>query len=109
LDSTNQRIVVRARTTVALRCKASGNPSPEITWKKKNDRLPAGDISGEISKESSKLSPKLNAEVIVTDSGTTYSMNDVNRHHTGSYECEANNGVGPSVKAEIKLQVLCKL
>jgi len=37
---------VRAGTTVALRCKASGNPPPKITWQKRNDRLPPGEISG---------------------------------------------------------------
>ena len=88
LDPSNQKIVVRSGTTVALRCKATGNPAPKITWRKRNDRLPAGEIS---------------------DGGTTFSMTEVNWHHTGSYECEADNGVGPSVKAEIKLQILCKL
>ena len=87
LDPSNQKIVVRSGTTVALRCKASGNPAPKITWRKRNDRLPAGEIS---------------------DGGTSFSMTEVTWHHTGAYECEADNGVGPTVKAEIKLQILCK-
>jgi hypothetical protein len=57
LDPSNQKIVVRSGTTVALRCKASGNPSPKIIWRKRNDRLPVGEI---------------------TDGGTTFSMSDVN-------------------------------
>ncbi len=127
LDATNQRIVVRAGTTVALRCKASGNPPPKITWQKRNDRLPAGDISGKevafiylvflegenVSDISLQTIDKWMTKdffggVLFSDSGTTFSMSDVNRHHTGAYECEADNGVGPSVKAEIRLQILCE-
>nr|XP_040580758.1 limbic system-associated membrane protein-like [Lepeophtheirus salmonis] len=86
MDPTNMNIVVRSATNVALKCKATGNPPPKIIWRKINDQLPAG---GELSSD-----------------GMTFTMFDVNRHHAGLYECEAGNGVGTSVKAEISLKIL---
>ncbi|XP_059095815.1 brother of CDO-like [Tigriopus californicus] len=86
LDLTDSKIVVRADTTVALKCKATGNPPPKMDWRKRNDRLPG------------------NAQI--TDQGMTLTMSHVSRHHSGLYECEANNGVGKAVRAEISLQVL---
>ena len=36
-------------------------------------------------------------------------IQDLNRHHSGSYICTASNGVGQAASAEINLKVLCKL
>ena len=88
MDPTESDVVVRADTTVALKCKASGNPPPKLVWRKRNDRLPAS--------------------ALVTDNGRTLSMSRVGRHHSGVYECEAANGVGAAVTAQINLNVLCK-
>ena len=88
LEPTDTNIVVRADTTVALRCKATGNPPPQISWRKKNDRLPA--------------------TAQLTDGGMTLTMGHVTRHHTGTYECEANNGVGQAVSTQMELNVRCK-
>ena len=82
------RIVVRSGTKVALQCKAAGNPPPDIVWRKRNDRLPA--------------------TAQTADKGMTLTMTGVSRHHSGVYECEADNGVGRPVVAEISLNVLCK-
>ena len=42
LEPSSGPIVVRSGTTVALKCKTtSGNPEPHVTWRKRNDRLPA--------------------------------------------------------------------
>ena len=42
LEPSSGPIVVRSGTTVALKCKTtSGNPEPAVTWRKRNDRLPA--------------------------------------------------------------------
>lgn len=73
---------------MALRCKASGNPTPKIEWRKRNDRLPSS--------------------AAVADGGMTLTMSHVTRHHSGVYECEADNGVGKSVKAVITLTVRCE-
>ena len=88
MDPTESDVVVRADTTVALKCKASGNPPPKLVWRKRNDRLPAS--------------------ALVTDNGRTLSMSRVGRHHSGVYECEAANGVGAAVTAQINLNVLCE-
>ena len=88
LEPSSGKIVVRSGTTVALKCKASGNPKPKIDWRKRNDRLPAS--------------------AQTTDGDMTLTMSRVTRHHSGIYECEASNGVGKSVKAEISLNILCE-
>lgn len=88
-EPSSGEIVVRSGTTVALKCKATGNPPPVIIWLKRNDRLPAN--------------------AVISDGGTSLTMTGVTRHHSGLYECQADNGVGATVKAETKLKILCKL
>ena len=88
VDPSSSEVKVRAGTTVALRCKATGNPRPAIAWRKRNDRLPAG--------------------AHVADKGSTLTMAGVTRHHAGVYECEASNGVGANVSTEMRLSVSCE-
>jgi len=79
------KFVVRAGSTITLECQARGNPTPTITWTRKNLMLP-------------------NGEKILE--GKSLVIQQVSRHHNGHYVCAAENGVGQQAKAEIDLQVL---
>lgn len=85
--TSNGRVEVKKGSTVRLECKASGNPVPQVTWSRKNNILPGG--------EQTMTTPIL-------------SLDKVDRHQTGVYQCVASNGVGDDVKEQILLHVLCK-
>lgn len=70
-----------------LECKASGNPVPKITWSRKNNLLPGG--------EQTAVTPVL-------------TLDRVDRHQAGIYQCMASNGVGEDVTQQIVLHVLCE-
>lgn len=68
---------------MSIKCVASGNPRPVVSWSKVN-------------------------EVEVVGSGEVLELEHVNRHHEGQYECSASNGVGNKVSSHINLRVLRK-
>ena len=68
-----------------LRCNASGDPHPNITWRKAG--VPAS---------------QLNA------SGYELHLVDVKREDAGSYTCTASNGFGNSTTATAIVNIRCK-
>lgn len=78
---------VKKGSSVKLECKASGNPEPKITWSRKNNLLPDG------------------VQTAVTP---VLSLDRVDRHQAGIYQCIASNGVGEDITEQIVLHVLCK-
>ncbi|XP_076035504.1 limbic system-associated membrane protein-like isoform X2 [Oratosquilla oratoria] len=66
-----QRIV--KGSSVTLECEAKGNPEPTITWSKLDGRLPSG------------------AE---KEEGLSITLENVDRHVEGNYECKASNTIG---------------
>ncbi|XP_066907829.1 limbic system-associated membrane protein isoform X3 [Halyomorpha halys] len=83
--SSGGSVEVKKGATVTLECKASGNPVPIITWTRKNNILPSGEKSVE---------------------GFSITIEETNRHHAGTYQCTASNGVGQPVTRDIQLNVL---
>ncbi|XP_022915847.1 limbic system-associated membrane protein [Onthophagus taurus] len=83
--SSDGRAEVKKGSAVSLECKASGNPTPKITWSRKNNVLPNGD------------------QTLVTPILT---LDNVDRHQAGIYLCTASNGVGEAVTQQIILHVL---
>eukprot|EP00093_Oithona_nana_P010757 10757.XXX_265016_286838_1 [CDS] Oithona nana genome sequencing. len=79
------KFVVRKGSTITLECEAKGNPTPKITWLRKNNLLPSGEKFEE---------------------GNSVIIQDVSRHHSGIYVCTADNDVGTPARAEIDLKVL---
>ncbi|KAK7604002.1 hypothetical protein V9T40_004275 [Parthenolecanium corni] len=77
-------VEVRKGEPVTLDCSASGNPTPNITWARKNDVLPQG-------------------EKYFT--GSSYPIKQTTRHDSGVYICTANNGVQPPASEQINLKV----
>lgn len=76
-------VIVKKGSSVSIKCGASGNPKPQVTW--------------------SKLT-----EVEVMGSGEVMELSQVTRHHEGVYQCSASNGVGAKATARINLRVLHK-
>lgn len=78
---------VKKGTSVALECIAEGNPTPRITWSRKNNLLPGGE------------------QTAIT---SVLALDKVDRHHAGIYQCTASNGIGQNASKQIILHVLCK-
>ncbi|XP_059480564.1 limbic system-associated membrane protein-like isoform X2 [Neocloeon triangulifer] len=78
-------VTARKGGSVTLECKASGNPVPTITWTKKG---PSG----------------ITRENIVE--GFSLTLEQVDRHQAGIYQCSANNGVGTPATFDINLNIL---
>ena len=74
-------VVVKKGSSVIIRCAASGNPRPVVTWSKVN-------------------------QVEVVGNGEMMELSQVTRHHEGVYQCSANNGVGAKAVSQINLRVL---
>jgi len=68
-----------------LKCNASGDPHPHITWTK--DGLPATQFNA---------------------SGCSLHLVDVQRKDAGSYTCTASNGFGDNVTATGIVNIRCK-
>ena len=78
----SSKVVVEGEN-VTLRCNATGNPAPNITWTK--DGSPT-----------------------VLYQGETYSIVNIQRQAAGDYTCTAWNGVGEKTNATAKVIVHCK-
>ncbi|XP_070493766.1 protein amalgam isoform X3 [Chironomus tepperi] len=83
--SSGGHLQVKKGGSVRIECSASGNPSPNVTWTRKNNVLPSGD-------------EKLYAP--------TLSIENMDRHKGGIYICTANNGVGKPASSQVVLHVL---
>ncbi|XP_067007023.1 lachesin [Anabrus simplex] len=79
------QLKARKGGTVTLECKASGNPVPSILWTRKDNTLPTGEKSVE---------------------GFSITLEKVDRHQAGVYQCTASNGVGEPVTVDMQLDVL---
>lgn len=80
--SVGEYLAVRAGTSLALDCVASGVPVPEVRWKRGGKTLTKG--IGE----------------------STLMMEQVTREDTGDFICEADNGVGDIAEDVLSLDVL---
>ncbi len=78
------RLLVRKGETVTLTCEGEGSPRPTITWSKVGKRMPDGSETVE---------------------GDSISFKSVNHHHSGTYECRANNGYGVEAVESIEVDV----
>ncbi|XP_055389273.1 neural cell adhesion molecule 2-like [Condylostylus longicornis] len=78
-------IQVKKGSPVRLECSAQGNPTPNITWTRKNNILPNGE------------------DRYVSN---VYIIENMDRHKGGTYTCTANNGVGQPASSQIILHVL---
>lgn len=74
----DQRVIEGAKAT--FHCNATGNPTPQITWKK----------DGEVVAEGESLSF------------------ETNKNHSGKYLCIAENGLNSTASASANLDVQCK-
>ncbi|XP_039279416.1 limbic system-associated membrane protein isoform X1 [Nilaparvata lugens] len=79
------QLTARKGGTVTLECKASGNPVPTILWSRKDDSLPSGEKALE---------------------GFSITLEKVDRHQAGVYQCTASNGVGEPITVDMQLHVL---
>lgn len=79
------QLTARKGGSITLECKASGNPVPVIYWSRKDNPLPNGEKAFE---------------------GFSITLDKVDRHQAGVYQCTATNGVGDPVTVDMQLDVL---
>ncbi|RZF39683.1 hypothetical protein LSTR_LSTR012309, partial [Laodelphax striatellus] len=79
------QLTARKGGSVTLECKASGNPVPTIIWTRKDDSLPSGEKALE---------------------GFSITLEKVDRHQAGVYQCTASNGVGDPITVDMQLHIL---
>ena len=79
---------------VSLRCVTSGHPTPNVTWRRENDK--------ELN-----LGPGKTSHQKVWE-GSFLNISQAKREDMGPYLCIAANGVLPSVSKRIVLQINCK-
>ena len=75
---------VNESDTLSVFCNASGNPTPNITWRKLDKSSPA------------------------FPSGNILKITSVNKTDAGMYECRANNGIRNNDTASFKVTVNCE-
>lgn len=102
--SSGGHLQVKKGGAVRIECSASGNPSPNVTWTRKNNILPNGEFSSETrsgkSRSISAGDEKLPSPIL--------SIDNMDRHKGGVYICTATNGVGKAASSQVVLHVLCK-
>ncbi|XP_044743694.1 lachesin-like isoform X2 [Chrysoperla carnea] len=81
------QVTARKGGSVTLECKASGNPVPSIRWTRK-DGAPIGSGGQRVR------------------DGFSITLDHVDRHQAGVYQCTADNGVGQPVTVDMQLHVL---
>lgn len=87
-DLTSKNITVMENTNVSLSCRATGNPQPEIKWKREDGQ-----------------EFQIGQEKITLHSGEELNIIRVSRSHMGAYLCVASNGVPPAISRRIYLEV----
>ena len=75
---------VNESDTLLVFCNASGNPTPNITWRKLDKSSPA------------------------FPSGNVLKITSINKTDAGMYECRANNGIRNNDTASFKVTVNCE-
>jgi len=107
-DFTSSEERVRENSPMKLVCKARGNPTPKITWKREDGRdlnlnirdEPKGAASGRNRTQSHQAGSTLSYE------GEVLRITQVSKKHMGVYFCIASNGVPPSVSKRVAVTVL---
>ncbi|XP_011494357.1 PREDICTED: lachesin-like [Ceratosolen solmsi marchali] len=94
-DSSNRLTSIEGGS-VRLRCRASGSPKPEITWRREDGR------SIIIRSENER------ALVIRTYKNENLYLTGILRQEMGSYLCIASNGIPPTVSKRYYINVLFK-
>ena len=84
MESLSSNTVVTEERNVTLHCNATGNPAPNITWRRY-------------------------ASSAVLHQGESYIISNINRNQAGNYICSAWNGIGKKENATITVTVHCKL
>lgn len=84
-SSSTGQLTARKGGTITLECRASGNPVPSILWSRKDKTVSVGENILE---------------------GFSITLEKVDRHQAGVYQCTASNGVGTPVSVDMQLDVL---
>nr|CAD7440297.1 unnamed protein product [Timema bartmani] len=71
-------------TSLTLQCDATGHPKPTITWSRSNRNMPSGEK---------------------TVQGSSITFDSIDRHHAGTYDCTATNGIDKPARGTITIHV----
>ncbi|XP_032201171.1 immunoglobulin superfamily member 10 [Mustela erminea] len=91
LDRHTREITVHSGSTVELKCRAEGRPSPTISWVLANQTVVSESSEG-------------NGQTLVTSDGTLV-INNLSIYDRGFYRCMASNSAGQD-SLQVKIQVI---
>lgn len=74
-----------------LQCAATGNPKPKIVWEREDKKA----IDWGKWKDNSKVGQSIN-------------ITSINRVHTGTYVCIADNGIPPKARHKFYVEIHCE-
>ncbi|XP_076356531.1 lachesin-like isoform X1 [Tachypleus tridentatus] len=92
-NGTSSDIVVGERSSISLRCKASGYPAPVVFWRREDGRTINVGSYGTVYSEERKIE------------GEFLNLTHISRKDMGAYLCIVSNGIPPSVSKRIMLEV----
>nr|CAD7415515.1 unnamed protein product [Timema poppensis] len=83
LPEASNRMLLKG-TSLTLQCDAIGHPKPTITWSRSNRNMPSGEK---------------------TVQGSSITFDSIDRHHAGTYDCTATNGIDKPARGTITIHV----
>nr|CAD7425514.1 unnamed protein product [Timema monikensis] len=83
LPEASNRMLLKG-TSLTLQCDATGHPKPTITWSRSNRNMPSGEK---------------------TVQGSSITFDSIDRHHAGTYDCTATNGIDKPARGTITIHV----
>lgn len=94
-SNNGSQVTVRENTSATLSCRASGHPSPTITWRREDGRPILLD----------GIDSSMDASQIEIRDTNTLTFSSIHRTNSGAYLCIASNGVQPSASKRQLLDV----
>ncbi|CAK9299637.1 unnamed protein product [Gordionus sp. m RMFG-2023] len=101
---TSNETIVSEYSNILLRCEATGNPPPNISWAKFHNLYQFTHkqkfIDSTISHKKNAIFNSANSNMLI--------LNNITRFQAGIYVCLADNGIPPAVSRQISVNVNCK-
>ena len=94
--------------TLKLYCHADGIPTPKISWYFRRHQDSRTVVLKDQESDALMLTAKpLRSNFHLIQEGNTLTIRNISTHHSGVFECIANNSVPPAASRKIRVNVEC--
>lgn len=104
-------VIVEEGKTLNMSCSATGNPQPQVEWRRDDGRtINVNGIESELppSTQPKRQSIPLFYSIVSSISGQFIKFTNITRHQMAAYTCHANNGIAPVANATFLVEVHCE-